>query len=261
MPPLIFIHGASCSARVWQGGFLQAFRERGHACQAIDLPGHHDRLSSEQLDRFGLADYVAAIDTLARQCAQPPVLIGHSMGGYLAQRYVLEGGRAAGLVLLAAAPPQGMARELLNFALRHPLLAFRLDLSGGRGKRDARLNRVRGMLCTEQTPQDVVASIADQLQPESARALRELSLQSLPARPLPIPLLIHAGGRDPLISVGATRAMAQRYGVTAHVHADMAHMLQMEPGWQGIAQSALAFLDANFGQSASGATEEQVGAA
>ncbi len=263
MPPLLFIHGASCSARVWHAGFLQRFSQRGWDCHAIDLPGHgpSHRMSAAALDRLGLQDYGDAIAEAVQRLPQPPVLIGHSMGGYLAQRHVLQGGAAAGMILLAAAPPQGMARELLQFVLRHPMLALRLDLSGGRGSRDARLQRVRGMLLTSSTPDSVVGVVADMLQPESSRALRELSLNTLPACRLALPVAIHAGSQDALISAAAARQMAHTYGVEAIIHTGMAHMLQWEPGWEAVAAGMLDFLAGAFGTAQSGAAQEQVGAA
>jgi pimeloyl-ACP methyl ester carboxylesterase len=261
LPPLIFIHGASCDRRVWQFGFLQEFARRGWNCRAIDLPGHGALRIGADLHRLRLDDYVDAIAAAVAECAEPPVLIGHSMGGYLAQRFVLEGGRAQAMVLLASAPPQGMVREILSFALHHPLLAFRLDLAGGHGELDARMARARGMMMTEQTPDAIVAAVAELLQPESTLALRDLSLQSLPAQPLSIPLMCIAGALDRLVSVEASRAMARLYGVEAQIQPGMAHMLQVEPGWERISLDILGFLRAYFPARDSGATKEQVGAA
>ena len=261
MPPLLFIHGASCDARVWQFGFLAEFTRRGFRCHAINLPGHGVQPLPTDFSRLGIDDYARAVDRAVAACAEPPILVGHSLGGYLAQKHVLAGRPAQGLVLLASAPPQGMAREVLSFLFHHPLLALRLDLAGGRGRLAARRARVRGMLLTAQTPDSVVDTVAGLLQPESPLAFRQLATQTLAARPVPVPVLVLAGGQDRLISVAASRAMAQRYGVHAHVYPDMAHMLPLEPGWQGVSADILDFLAAHFPAAASGTTEEQVGAA
>jgi non-heme chloroperoxidase len=259
--PVLFIHGASCDARIWRNGFLQSFEHRGWRCRAIDLPGHGMLRADGAGHALGLADYARAIAEAVDDWREPPILIGHSMGGYLAQQHVLSGGRACAVVLLASAPPQGMLRDALGFLLRHPALALRLDLAGGRGDRNSRLRRVRSMLMTEATPTETVAQVADLLQPESLRAIRELGMVRLPARPLAIPLLAVAGGQDRLIGVGSQRAMAKRYGISLQVFAAMGHMLPVEPGWQQIADTVCDFLAVSLPPGRSGTAEEQVGAA
>ena len=254
MPSLLFIHGASCDSRIWSMGFMQHFQQHHYVCDAIDLPGHGRAAAAGSVDTFGMDDYVAAIRRASHDLPAPLILVGHSMGGYVAQKFILAGGEAAALVLMASAPPQGMARELCNFVLRHPVLALRLDLSGGRGNRDARLRRVRGMLLTAHTPDAVVAAVADQLQPESPLAMRQLGMESLPNLPISIPLMVQAGAQDRLISLRAARTMARRYGTEVRVHPDMAHMLQVEPGWETVADEILQFLRQHFGSHHAAAT-------
>ena len=70
---------------------------------------------------------------MASQLPAPPVLIGHSMGGMVAQKY-LESHEAAGLVLMASVPPQGLWAAALGLAFQKPGLMNDLNslLGGGR---------------------------------------------------------------------------------------------------------------------------------
>lgn len=240
--PLLFIHGAHSDARVWHQGFLHSFERRGRACQALDLPGHGARQSEHHVEHLRLSDYASDLRRAASAFGQPPVLIGHSMGGYLAQDFVLAGGHAAALVLLASAPPQGMARDMLAFALRHPWLALRMEFPG-RETEQQRHQRIRSSLMGSGTPDATVAWVEGFLQRESPHALRELGMQALPARPLDIPVFIAAGGRDKLFSLGTQRGIARAYGVPLHVEAEMGHMLPLEPGWPQLADAIAGFLD------------------
>ena len=237
---------------MWQNGFLQSFQQRGWPCEALDLPGHGHLCGDGDIHRHGLTDYVGALARAVAACAVPPVLIGHSMGGYLAQRFVLEGGRAAALVLVAGAPPQGMARELLRFALRHPLLAMQFEFAHRDEDPQRRLARMRTMLMGERSPDAIVTLMIGLLQKESRLALRELSTQSLPARPLGIPTLVLAGGQDQLIGVSAQRGMAADYEAPIEVFPDMGHMLSLEPGWQLVADAIAGFLERHLPGVASG---------
>jgi alpha-beta hydrolase superfamily lysophospholipase len=51
---------------------------------------------------------------------KPPVLVGHSMGGMIVQKYLESNGAPAAL-LLASAPPQGVVGATARVAFRHPL--------------------------------------------------------------------------------------------------------------------------------------------
>src|ERR1700757_3510349 len=83
-PPIFFIHGAFSNAghfASWQARFSNA----GFECYAPSLPGHapSDRtlLASLILD-----DYLTALQSEVTRFGAPPVIIGHSMGGLLAQQ-------------------------------------------------------------------------------------------------------------------------------------------------------------------------------
>jgi pimeloyl-ACP methyl ester carboxylesterase len=81
-PPVILVHGAANSARVWT--FWQAeLARRGWSSHAIDLRGHGTGAPTE-LGTTRMADYADDVVALARALRQPPILIGWSMGGLVA---------------------------------------------------------------------------------------------------------------------------------------------------------------------------------
>src|SRR3989442_15845499 len=81
-PPLILVHGASNSARVWT--FWQdELTRRGWSSHALDLRGHGTSAPVD-LGTTRMADYADDLVTLARTLRRPPVLLGWSMGGLVA---------------------------------------------------------------------------------------------------------------------------------------------------------------------------------
>jgi len=114
--PVIFIHGMWCTGAHWKR-VVELMAPRGYDCHAITLPGHEP--SSDQPITVGplsLKSYLAYIeDYVARQnFKQPPIVIGHSMGGLLAQQLAARM-RPLALVLLTPAPPAGIfALSLTN---------------------------------------------------------------------------------------------------------------------------------------------------
>jgi pimeloyl-ACP methyl ester carboxylesterase len=116
-PELFLLHGLSDSIAGW--GRVLGPLSRTHRVHIVDLPGHG--LSAPPKD-FRLA---TLLEPLARYAAglREPVLVGHSLGGWLAARLALApGSRARGLVLVnpgGALLPEGewaAFRELLERA-------------------------------------------------------------------------------------------------------------------------------------------------
>jgi 3-oxoadipate enol-lactonase len=102
-PAVVFVHGIGGSARVWDLQ-VRSFADAGFAPVALDLPGYGGRAPVDAMDFDALAaDVEAAIDGRG---LDRPVLIGHSMGGMVAQtalRRRPEGYRAAVLACTSAA--------------------------------------------------------------------------------------------------------------------------------------------------------------
>jgi pimeloyl-ACP methyl ester carboxylesterase len=96
-PPLLLIHGFPMNRQVWEQ--FEASLSNQFTIFTPDLPGFG---SSEILaEDFSLEDVAAAMNTwVSAQKIEDPVLIGHSLGGYVALEMVrLDPDRFKGLVL------------------------------------------------------------------------------------------------------------------------------------------------------------------
>lgn len=104
---VVFIHGIGGAARIWAHQ-MHSFAAAGFAPVALDLPGYGGRAPVEAVTFDGLAADVEA--AIARRGLDRPVLVGHSMGGGVAQtalRRRPDGYRAA--VLAGTSPAFGNA--------------------------------------------------------------------------------------------------------------------------------------------------------
>jgi pimeloyl-ACP methyl ester carboxylesterase len=113
-PPLLFVHGLS---GLWQNWLLNLPAFMGaHRCIAPDLPG----FGASELPRDGISirGYAHTLDVLCdRLEIESPILIGNSMGGFVAAELALSfPTRVDKLVLVSAA---GISSEYLH---RQPLL-------------------------------------------------------------------------------------------------------------------------------------------
>ena len=95
--PLVFLHGIGGAARGWRAQ-LDAFGDRYYAV-AWDMPGYG---GSPQLPEVSIPALAAALkDFLAQLGATKPVLVGHSIGGMIVQRFLLDYPDLAGAAVLA----------------------------------------------------------------------------------------------------------------------------------------------------------------
>jgi pimeloyl-ACP methyl ester carboxylesterase len=113
MPTLLMIHGIGCDASAWDA-MKPAFEAGGWTSEAITL--FPDRRVRENppanLPELGLADYIEAAAAEARRLAvrdgAKPAVIGHSMGGLIAQ-VLAERGEVSKAVFLTPAQTKDCA--------------------------------------------------------------------------------------------------------------------------------------------------------
>ena len=104
--PLLFVHGAWHAAWCWDENFLSYFADKGYRALAVSFRGHGDSPTYKPLRGCSVADYVADVRSVADRLPSAPVVIGHSMGGLIVQKY-LESHDAPAGVLMTSIPPQG----------------------------------------------------------------------------------------------------------------------------------------------------------
>ena len=135
----VLVHGSMSSAAQWAD---YPALLRGRDVVAVDLPGHGTR----RRDAFTLGRAAAVLDE-AGAGRPDSVLVGHSLGGYVAARYAAERHGPAGLVLIGATgDPGGIVaapyRAFAAAAGRVPpraLMRVRLAVASRLGVRDALL--------------------------------------------------------------------------------------------------------------------------
>lgn len=118
--PLLFVHGAWHGAWCWDKYFLPYFAENGYDAHALSLRNHGKSDSPGSIKTVRISDYVDDVARVSETLESPPVIIGHSMGGFVLQKY-LESYSAAGAVLFASVPPSGVISVALNM-IAHDLM-------------------------------------------------------------------------------------------------------------------------------------------
>ena len=243
--PLLFVHGAWHGAWCWDEHFLDFFADRGYACYAPSLRGHGASSGRERLRWTGIQEYVSDIAETAAQLPTLPVLVGHSMGGFVVQKY-LEHHTAAGAILVASVPPTGVLRATLRIARRHPVQFVKANVTLSLAPLVATPELARDLFFSASTPDKQVNTYQQRLQDESYLAfLGMLALDLVKAKRVNrVPMLVLGGAEDEIIVQRQIRRTAAVYGAEAEIFPDMGHDMMLEPGWQAVAEHMVGWLAA-----------------
>ena len=125
--PVLFVHGAWQAAWCWEN-YQLAFAKAGIASYALSLRGHGGTGNSKPLRWTRIKDCVADVAQAIAEIGDSAVIVGHSMGGLVVQKY-LERHDAPTAVLLASVPPAGVLRTTLNIIRHHPLAFLKTNLT------------------------------------------------------------------------------------------------------------------------------------
>lgn len=239
--PLLFVHGAFTAAWCWNEHFLPFFAAAGYPAYALSLSGHGASPGRERLDSLSISDYVNDVAAVAATLPAPPVLIGHSMGGFVVQKY-LERHVAPAAVLTCAVPPQGLMFAAVNMMFSRPRLLHELNglMSGGQ----VALETLREALFAQPISAADLQRFYRMAQPESHRALWDMSLfvSMHTAQVKRTPLLLQGAELDHLIPASLVEMTGRSYGINARIFPAMGHGLMLERDWQNPAQHMLDWL-------------------
>lgn len=243
--PLLFVHGGYMQAGCWAVNFLPWFAQRGYDCHAIDLSGHGASAGRDELDRFGIDDYVADVAGVVARLSAPPVLLGHSMGAIVVQRYLEQTtARAAAMALLAPVPPTGLLGASIQLNRRQPEF-LKEAARAVRGKYTANTVRVMREVYFSPDATDVeFAAFPPLVQEESWRAVTELTALplALPRRRRRLPALVMGGSSDALFPASLLHFTASGWNAETCVIPRAGHMLMLDPQWVAAAERIEAWL-------------------
>ena len=237
-PPVLFIHGLLGGAWYFEK-YQRFFALHGYATYAVNLRGRAGSRPVADIGRVTLEEFVQdALDVA--DALDRPVVVGHSMGGLIAQK-LGERGAARALVLLCPAPPGGIpfigARLLVRQLKYLPRILSSRPLRGSFADDCAlTLNRV---------PAAEREALHARFIGDSGRAGREMSFGALrvDAERVTCPVLVVSGSDDRFVPPRIARSVAAKYGAPYREYLEHAHFIVWEPGWERPARDVEHWLD------------------
>jgi pimeloyl-ACP methyl ester carboxylesterase len=254
MAEVVFVHGAWVGPRCWDG-WKRAYEAEGLRCTAPAWP-HDDRPYDDlrrapdpALAAVGVREIVDHYARAIEALPEKPLLVGHSFGGLVVQLLLDRGLGAAGVAIDSAAPRGILPRPR---ALLHALPVL-LTWGGWR--------RVLTM-----SYDDFASTFANGLPAGARRAAYDEHVIPTPGRPYfqaafapflgvtrvdfartdRAPLLLVAGEDDRTVPASMNRANHRAYA-RSPARTDLrefpgrSHWIIAEPGWEEVAEHALAW--------------------
>ncbi|MBF0604992.1 MAG: alpha/beta hydrolase [Nitrospirae bacterium] len=244
---LLFVHGICVGAWVWDRHFLPFFAQQGYRCHAVSLRGHGKSPSSLPVQFNPLQSYVDDVRQAVDSVNAPTVLIGHSFGGGVVQKYFQMGGKGAGMALLASVPPYGLGLASLRTMIMNPLLWAEISVLMTWGVTTMDPGVIRKMVFSSAVPDHVFMDFLTQVGEPPIVASMEL-MGWPPLAPMPgawgaSKVMVLGGDEDLFVPETDVRWTGAYYGVEPVIMKKTAHAMMLEPHWQESADRLRYWLD------------------
>ncbi len=249
---LLMIHGVGCGGEVWDR-MKRDFAMAGWTCETPTLyPELRTRdTPPDALADLTLSDYVTAATQTATDLAardgEPPVIIGHSMGGMIAQK-LAEAGCVRGAIFLTPAQPKGCTvfdlRVLRTFW--SILKVGQKNVPGGVFKVGPKGFRWGVLNAVDKARHD---AIYDGALYDSGRVYDDLGNPGpIDERKINIPTLTIGAKKDRATVIKAVRKVGAKYAKAAvpgdyFEYANHAHWIVDEPGTEEVSADILEWMD------------------
>jgi pimeloyl-ACP methyl ester carboxylesterase len=248
---IFMIHGMWGGPGYW-GNYKSLFEKEGYRYVTTTLRFHDmdpKDAPDPQLGTTSLLDYAEDLEQEIQQLGVKPIVMGHSMGGLLAQ-ILGSRGLAKALVLLTPASPAGIMAMMPSVIKSF----WSVQTKWGFWKKPMRQTfneAVYSML--HLLPPDEQKEAYDKFVYESGRSASEIGYWLFDSKraskvdksKVTCPVLVIAGAEDRITPASVVRQVAKKYKAvsTYKEFKNHAHWVVAEPGWQEIAEYVAGWLE------------------
>lgn len=237
---IVFIHGMWGNAKYFEN-WAEYSVEEGFEIYSVNLQGHGgSRTRKPSLNEVSIFDYVADVRRIIEHIGNCKnlFLVGHSMGGLIAQKLASEG-LCEKVAFVASAPPRfipvigpilwKIPKYLHNIALLQAFVPSTEDIF------DLILNNI------EEEKRD---QYLDHFGSESAKVAIQVACGAIAVRNILVPSLVVGGTKDKMTPALVQQAIRKKYG-SDYVEFNCGHMPMIESNWHVPIEYILKWLDAS----------------
>lgn len=240
---VIFVHGAWHGKWCWDKYFRKEFINNGFEVITFDLPGHNTAGKIKGINQYSIHDYVNALKEEVKKLkkAELPIIIAHSMGGLILQKY-LEKNTCKKAIFLASVPPYGVINTTLKFSRKwyfYPSI-IGLNLFGLVNTE----KKAKEAFFSKNLPKEALEEYTSQLCSESFKAFLNMLLPRVKITNLSnIPILVLGAKNDTIFSINDNKKIAKKYkNATLIILDDIAHDMMLDTNHKIVSDQILTWL-------------------
>ncbi len=244
---ILFIHGAWHSSFYWEKYFLPYFAEKGFSCYALDLRSHGKSHKKGKFRLISLNNYVEDVLTVVQEISKDTkdiILVAHSMGGLIAQKFLVKHPNIVkSAVLLAPAMSWGVKAITFRIMLHHPLMYLKMNLMLSLSPMVNNFKIYKETFYYSVTDDKLLQEFQSQTQDESYRAYINMILSRIKHKSILIPILIIGGKNDTIFSEKQLVKLAFKIPNANSVFFDnTGHNMMLEQDWMLIADKIITWI-------------------
>lgn len=233
---LLFVHGGYVDSSCWEVNFVPFFQRHGYECFALDFAGHGLSHGRDGLHQLGLDDYVSDLEYARSAIARPMIMVGHSMGSRVVQRYLRKGNPAQAAILLSPVPASGTGASAMRLAFHYPRFFSAIDEAVNGGLTDHAAALLTRIYFSPDTTVEMAQQYVAMIGPESQKALAEMLLpEFLTPPPKSLPVLVIGGSHDEVFDASMLPFIGLPWAADVSRIEGAGHMLMLDPRWAGVA--------------------------
>ena len=241
-PYLLFIHGACHGAWCWDDHFLSYFAGKGYASHALSLRGHGESSGTNLVKMASLNDYVEDIEKTVKKLGDNYVLVGHSVGGLLIQKF-MEKYNVPRAIMISSIPPVGVFKSSMRLAYRHPILMIKTVFAGGFRYLFGTPERVSHFLFSPQTPASTMNSCLARLCDESYVVFWETIFTTVKKSKITPSVAVIGAEHENIFGQISLQNTAKFYNTKLTLIPDIGHDIMLDQNWKLAADAMFEFLE------------------
>jgi pimeloyl-ACP methyl ester carboxylesterase len=207
------------------------------------MRGHGASEGRARLTWTSIAEYVADLEQVIEQIGRTPMLVGHSMGGFVLQHYLTHHDAPAA-VLMASASHRGLSWRWVSGFVRKNRARVAQAVCARSALPLLNSPDMLPYWFVANLPTERLRHYATLVQDESLRATWDMLGGNLP-RPghVDTPTLVLAAGNDRLLSPAEVYGLAHAYRADLEVVSGVGHVMMLDAGWQRAADRILEWME------------------
>jgi non-heme chloroperoxidase len=255
MSKIIFmIHGMWGGAWHWDK-YQRYFTDKGYNCVVPNLRHHEvgpDDSLHPELGKTSLLDYANDLELEIKKLDEKPIIMGHSMGGLIAQILASRGLADKAVFIVTAAPAGILTFESSVFKSFQDIL-----FNWGFWKKPHKLTYEKSVYALmHKLPEDERRYMYNRSIHESGRALAEIVFGSFGMKGSQVdsskisrPVLVISASEDHITPPSLVKSVDKKYRPhsTYIEYPDHAHWITREPGWEQVADDIIYWLNDGSG--------------